>query len=114
MTVAVSVSTPDAAPLTAPYRISNKAGHDAATVTIAVSGAGPVYAYKIKRGGSAIINGADVASLGAVCGLAVCGVDGPAAVTPRDFIEHITDADLGGADGDYPMHVYVYRAGAFE
>jgi hypothetical protein len=113
MTVAVSVSTPDASPTAAPFRFSHKAGHDRATVTIVVSGTGPVYAYKVKRGGSAIINGVSVASLGAVCGLAVCGVDGPAAVTPRTFIVDIASAAFG-ADGDYPMNVYVYRAGAFE
>jgi hypothetical protein len=77
MTVAVTVSTPDASPTAAPFRFSRKAGHDRATVTIVVTGTGPVYAYKIKRGGSAIINGVSV-------------------------------------DGDYPMNVYVYRAGAFE
>jgi hypothetical protein len=152
MTVAISVSTADAVPLVAPFKLSAKTGHDKASVTITVSPIGAVYAYKIKRGGTAITNGATVAAgaiagravagvdalaaagVGAVTGLAVAGVDRPAGLavgaitglvrtgmvrtadaTARAFAKSFaTPAFGGGADGDYPMRVYVYRAGVFE
>lgn len=116
MTVAVSVSTADGAPLVAPFKVSAIAGHDHATVTIDVTGAGPVRAYKIKRGGSAITNGVELADLGAITGLAVCGVAEPTAIpTPKTFIEDVAFADFGGgADGAYPMNLYVYNGALYE
>ena len=115
MTVAVNVSTPDAAPVAAPFKLSRVAGHDHATVTITVTGSGPVHAYKLKRGGSAIVNGVEVGTLGAVCGLAVCGTVKPTAIpTPGTFTEDVTPADLPAADGNYALNLYVYNGALFE
>ena len=116
MTVAVTVSTADAVPLVAPFKVSAVGGHDHATVTIAVTGTGPVYAYKLQRGGSAITNGVEVGTFGAVTGLAVTGVAYPAAVaTPHTFTDDVSFAEFGGgADGAYTLNLYVYNGALFE
>lgn len=116
MTVALSISTNDAVPTVSPYKVSSITSHDHATLTINVTGTGPVYAYRLKRGGSAITNGVTLADLGAITGLAVCGAAEPTAIaTPTAFIEDVAYVDFGGgADGAYPFNLYVYRAGSFE
>lgn len=115
-TVVVSIATGDGVPLSPPFKVSAISGHDHATLTINVTGAGPVRAYKLKRGGSAITNGVQLATLGAICGMAVCGADEPTAIpTPAVFTEDVAFADFGGgADGDYPMNLYVYNGALYE
>ena len=116
MTVTIdSIVTADANPSASPYKVSNISGHNQATVTFTVSGTGPIQAYKMRQGGSNVTAGAELATLGMVCGMARMGEKSVAMTTPKQFIEPILTTELGGgADGAYPINLYVYRNGVFE
>lgn len=117
MTVTIDeVSTGDTTPTTAPFKVSAVTGYTTATAKFTVGGTGPVRAYRMKRGGSAVINGVELARVGAVCNLTRCGDGtGPTAIaTPKQFTEPVDVAELGGVDGDVTVNLYVYRASTFE
>lgn len=114
MSVVVSVQTADAAPSAAPYRVSQRSGHTDATVTIDVTGPGPVKAYRMMRDSGSVLQGAELASLGGVCGISRCGTFKPnARPTPVRFVEPIAAAELG-SEGAHQIGLYVYNGAAFE
>lgn len=116
MTVVLnSVTTGDAAPTTAPHKISNVSGHDTAVPDFTVSGTTPCQSYRLKSGGTTRLNGTNVGQLGAVCGMDVCHTSTlpMAATTPVTFTPTITYASLG-ADGTKTINLYVLRNGTWE
>ena len=109
--IALTVSTPDAAPTEEPYRISDKVDHDTATVTAAVTtdDGSPIRSLRVtfndpERTAPAVV------SRGCVCGIDVCGGEGvvPLAVQPGSHVElAFTYVDTGGPpDGIYPVAVH--------
>lgn len=103
VTAVVAVHTEDADPDQAPYRLSDKAGHDSAQVTITVDAPTAVRAWLLREGGVSPLDGRRVAGEGAVCGLARCGRDGPLALAPgaqRVVTVAYAQADDGAGDGD--------------
>lgn len=114
MTVVVNITTADASPGQAPYKVSSKTGHQDATVTIDVTGAGPVRAYRMLRDSSAVIQGTELAAVGGICGISRCGTFKPTAIpTPARFVEPIAATELG-AEGAHKIGLYVYNGGVFE
>lgn len=105
-----SVTTADAVPTAVPHRISNIAGKNTATVVFRVNGSGAVRAWFARLGGSGPNTGTRVGGEGAVCGMAVCGVDKPLARTLNVAIsEPVTYPETGGgADGSRTLNVYGY------
>lgn len=106
----LSVTTGDAAPGDSPHKISAKPGKDVATVTFTL-GPGlhvPLAAWAIHLGGTSPVSGERIAHLGAICGLAVCGADVPAAIPPdTEVAKAINYSDIdGGADGQRDLHIY--------
>lgn len=108
MTVVVSVQTADAAPDAAPYRVSQRPGHTDATVTIDVTGAGPVRAVRLLRDSPTVIQGVELASVGGICGISRCDTFRPTALaTPARLAEPIAAGELG-SEGDHTIGLYVY------
>lgn len=114
MSVAVSVQTADAAPDVAPYRVSTRPGHSDATVTIDVTGAGPVQAYRMLRDSGSVLQGSELASVGGVCGIPRCGTFKPTALpTPVRLVEPVAASELG-SEGSHTIGLYVYNGALFE
>lgn len=115
MAVAVSidsVSSADAAPPAAPYRISKIAGHDRATVKFTpTTTAGVIRAWRVLIGGAGRTTGRVGGQAGAVCGIAVCGTARPLALpSGTQITEDVTfvEASDGGADGARTVSVYAW------
>lgn len=122
VTVALdSVETQDAAPFVAPYRISDKAGHDAVEWTFrpCASGVGVIDAWRVvldapddsyvPASGSLLAHG------GAICGLDTCGHSMPLALpqgTAVTVSKTYTDAGAP-ADGDHPVDTYATGGGVW-
>ena len=109
--IAIQVSTPDADPAAAPYRISDKPAHDTVTVTATptTDDASPIGALRVT------FNDPDrtapaVVSRGCVCGIDVCGGEGvvPLHVESGSDVDlDFTYADTGGPpDGTYDVAVH--------
>jgi len=116
MTVVLnSVTCGDAAPTTAPHKLSNVATHNTAIPSFTVSSTTPAQSYRLMNGGSTRITGTDVGHLGAVCGMDVCYTATllMEATTPATFTPTITYASLG-ADGSKTINLYVLRNGTWE
>lgn len=114
MTVAVSVQTADAAPSAEPYRVSQRPGHTDATITIDVTGSGPVLALRMLRDSPTVIQGVELASAGGICGISRCGTFKPTALpTPARLVEPIVATELG-TEGAHQIGLYVYNGNLFE
>lgn len=105
-----SISTSDAAPTSAPYKISRISTKDQATVTYSLTEAAAIIVYgQLRLGGSSRTSfGTRLQHLGAVCGLGNrCGYTGTRPLakaspyTAADIV--IDDAIVTGADGDYTV-----------
>ena len=118
MTVVLnSVTTTDAAPTTAPHKVSTVSSFNVATPSFTVSSTTPVQSYRLMAGGSTRLTGTDVGHRGAVCGMDVCytATLPMEAATPVTFTPAITAASLGAvADGAYTINIYVLRNGTWE
>lgn len=105
-----SVTTEDAAPTTAPHRISNKTGKDLVTLkfTPTTTDASAIRAWIVRFGGTSRLTGTRLAGLGMVTGLWRCGLDRPLSIA-SGF--QVTLPELYGqlpstADGAYTVNVY--------
>lgn len=111
-----SVTTGDAAPTTAPHRISAVAGKNTATVrfTPTTTDGLPIRAWRVVLNSSARNGGRLVGNRGVVCGLDRCGAPGAmllAAAPGVQRTEVITYAEAAGlADGDYNVAVFAGSA----
>jgi hypothetical protein len=112
-----SVTTGDAAPTTAPHRISNKATKDTATLkfTPTQSGGGAVKAYMVREGGATPYTGTLLGRRGLVCSDSeTCSDTDPnkrcteaTTASGAQITETITYAETGGpADGAQTVNVY--------
>jgi hypothetical protein len=101
-----AITTADAAPTTAPHKISNKATKDAVSIPFTVAGSGAVRAWSVRFGATSI----KLAGQGMVCGEARCGI---AQALARALGATITATDTYGqlpssADGSYTVNVRAY------
>ncbi len=114
MTVAVQITTADANPTAAPYKVSKQAGRTIATVAINVTGTGPVRAYRMMRDSNAIIQGTELAMIGGICGISKVNTFKPTAIpTPANFSVPVT-ADQLGPEGNHAVGLYVRNGELFE
>lgn len=134
-----SVTTGDAAPVTAPFRISAKATKSTATVKFtpthdgllfpstalapeeqeAIIPEGPprkILGYRLRLGGASYATGVDLGHRGEVCGEEVCSEarvcsewDSPSGVQLTEVIDYAETGTL--ADGDYAVNLYVNTDG---
>jgi hypothetical protein len=113
-----SVTTADAAPTTAPHKISNKATKDTATLkfTPTQSGGGAVKAYMVREGGATPYTGTLLGRKGLVCSDSeTCSDTDPnkrcteaTTASGAQITEPITYSETGGpADGPQTVNVYV-------
>lgn len=105
--VEVTATTADAAPTTAPHRVSRLDETDDFTIEWDITGDGPVRYWQERLGGLNPVSGIRVQSQGIVCDMGQ-RCDEPTSValelaTPvSDSVTHETDDVLAGeADGDY-------------
>jgi hypothetical protein len=109
-----SVTTEDAAPTTAPHKISNQTGKNLVTVkfTATTTDASRIRAWIVRWGGSGRTTGTRLAALGIVCGIGRCGLDRLLSVASGFQVtvaEHYTDLP-SSADGTYRVNVYALSA----
>jgi hypothetical protein len=108
-----SVTTEDAAPTTAPHKISNQSGKNTVTVkfTPTTSDASLLRYWRVNfAGGGTRLTGTRLKSLGAVCGVSRCGAPGVKPLALPSGTQ-VTVAETypqlpSSADGTY--HVYVW------
>lgn len=109
--IAIQVSTPDADPAAAPYRISDKPAHDTVslTATATTDDGSAIGALRVTFN-DPDRNAPAVVSRGCVCGIDVCGGEGvgPLAVASGSDVDlAFTYADTGAPpDGTYPVAVH--------
>jgi hypothetical protein len=107
-----SVTTEDAAPTTAPHRISNVTGKKTVTVkfTPTTTDASAVRYWSVRFTGGTRATGTRLKSLGAVCGISRCGAPGvkPLALPSgtQVTVDEMYPQIPSSADGTY--HVYVW------
>lgn len=107
-----SVTTTDAAPTTAPFRVSRVSGENVATVAIRATATGII--RKLRAAFNTdfrnVPSGKIVFDRGAVCGLDRCGAPGVmpmAAASPLNVTFTINASNLPSvADGDYEVSVH--------
>lgn len=121
MTVEVnidSVETEDAAPASAPFRISDKPGKSKLTYSFTVTADGVIRAWRSRFQPTDRNHGRLLASRGMVCGSGDrCGspvARSLVATSPLPNSEEINEADIHGfSDGDYPVEVFAMEEGAW-
>lgn len=103
-----AVTTGDAAPTTAPHRISRQATKNELDFTWQVTFDGKLRYWQERLGGSLRTNGTQRRHLGVVCGLGNrCGAQGSRALGATTTIEEsdtVTDSELA-TEGDYRFGV---------
>ncbi|MDQ1584497.1 MAG: hypothetical protein QOF36_2551 [Microbacteriaceae bacterium] len=105
-----SVTTEDAAPTTAPHRISSVTGKKTVTFkfTPTTTDASNIRAWLVRFGGASRTTGTRLAGLGMVCGLWRCGLDRPLSIASG--FQVTVDEDYpelpSSADGTYAVNVY--------
>lgn len=101
-----AISTGDAGPTAAPFKVSDKAAKDTVTIPFTVAGSGSVRAWSVRFGAT----NKKLAGQGMVCGEARCGISRSLA---RALGATITATDTYGelpssADGSYTVNVRAY------
>lgn len=100
-----AVTTGDAVPLVAPFRISMKATKNRATIPFNVAGSGLVRAWSIRFGATNV----KVGGQGMVTGEALCGPSRSLARALGDISDDVDYTELpSSADGSYNMKVRAY------
>jgi hypothetical protein len=109
-----SVTTEDAAPTTAPHRISNVTGKKTVTVkfTPTTTDASRVRAWIVRWGGAGRTTGTRLAGSGVVCGIGRVGLDRLLSIASGFQIT--VDEDYpelpSSADGSYRVNIYALSA----
>lgn len=108
-------NTPDADLYNAPYKISQKATKDTATIYFDGSVGVTLRWWMLRRGGTSAFSGTRMREQGAMCGVTRCGVTrplniAPTAPTPFRAKQTITvtfaQVNDGGADGPRTLKLY--------
>lgn len=107
-----SVTTGDATPTTAPHSISDKAGHNVATVRFTLNAGTTFRAWRVMVGGAGRTSGRVAGERGWVTGIARCGFSmRPTAIAPgTQIVEDVTftEASDGSADGNRTVNIYAW------
>jgi hypothetical protein len=100
-----AITTADAAPTTAPHKISNQATKNTVTIPFTVAGSGFIRAWSIRFGASR----KKLVGQGVVCGTSRCGLVRPLARALGSISKAETYSQLpSSADGGYTVYVAAY------